>query len=77
MLLLYLSKFPTFVKASNSLMLPLAFPFNAAVSCCAAATIVSSSETVGCVKYLCLNYTESDTLSALVAFAKSLLNIQW
>ena len=39
-----------FVNASNSSW-SFAFPFNAAVSCWAAATIVSSGKTFGCVRY--------------------------
>ena len=59
----------TFVHASNSSLFPFAFPFSAAVSWCAAATIVSSGKTDGWVKYLCLKHTVSKTFSALVAFA--------
>ena len=51
-------KSATFFNASNSLLLPV-LSFNAAVSCYAAATVVPSGETVGCVRYLCFKRTVS------------------
>ena len=65
------NKSATFASASNSSWY-FTFPFNAAVSCWVAATIVSSGETVCCVKYLCLENTVPGYLSASVDFSNRL-----